>query len=181
MADFLSKEFNIEQIVKDYTGLIYSFVFRLTGEKDEASDITQEVFVKIWKNLGKYNPDQSLKTWILAITRNTVIDWLRKKRPIIFSKLSQEGEEGKPDFGENLADNQLLPDEIFAQKELRQELDKFINSLPFAQQEVFLLHLEDDLTFEEIAKVIGRPMNTVKSQYRRALIFLHQKLPSPRM
>ncbi|MFA6476076.1 MAG: sigma-70 family RNA polymerase sigma factor [Candidatus Paceibacterota bacterium] len=176
MADFGGKELTIEDIVRDYLGLVYSFVFRLTGEREEASDMTQEVFVKVWKNLDRYNKEQNLKTWILAIARNTAIDWLRKKRPLVFSKLDHEGDDGKQEFGENLADSGLLQDEIFAQKELREKLDEIINLLTFSQREVFLLHLEDSLTFEEISKLVGRPTNTVKSQYRRALIALRGHL-----
>jgi RNA polymerase sigma-70 factor (ECF subfamily) len=178
MADFEEKELIIEDIVGDYLGLVYSFVFRLTGEKEEASDIAQEVFVKVWKNLDKYNPKQNLKTWILAIARNTAIDWLRKKRPIIFSKLKREGDEGLQDFGESIKDENFLQDEIFAQKESREKLDEVINLLSFTQREVFLLHLEDELSFEEISQLVGRPMNTVKSQYRRALITLRGFLTS---
>lgn len=172
------EELEIESIVRDYLGLVYSFVFRLTGEKEEASDITQEVFVKIWKNLDRYDPKQNLKTWILAITRNTTIDWLRKKRPIVFSKLNKDGGEEIQDFGENIKDESLLQDEILAQKESREKLNEVINLLSFNQREVFLLHLEDELSFEEISQLVGRPMNTVKSQYRRALINLRDYLIS---
>lgn len=175
MADFEGKELIIEDIVKDYLGLVYSFVFRLTGEREEASDITQEVFVKVWKNLKKYKSEYNLKNWILTIARNTAVDWLRKKRPLVFSKLDQEGEEGKKEFAENLEDPNLLQDEIFAQKDLKEKLGEIINTLPFNWREVLLLHLEEELTFEEISKLVGRPMNTVKSQYRRALMSLHQK------
>lgn len=177
MADFEEKELVIEDVVRDYLGLVYSFVFRLTGEKEEASDMTQEVFVKVWKNLGKYNPEKSPKTWILAIARNTAIDWLRKKRPLVFSKLDPEGEGGKQEFEESLVDSGLLQDEVFAQKESREKLDEIIKLLTFNQREVFLLHLEDDLTFEEISKLLGRPTNTVKSQYRRALMHLKSLFP----
>ncbi len=178
MAESEEKELIIEDIVRDYLGLVYSFIFRLTGAGEETSDITQEVFVKAWKNLDKYNPKQNFKTWLLAIARNTAIDWLRKKRPIVFSKLDREGEEGeRQDFVDTLVDAEVLQDELFAQKELKEELDKLIDILPLLKREVLLLRLEDELTFEEISKLVGRPLNTVKSQYRRALMQLKSLHP----
>ncbi|HRZ30511.1 MAG TPA: sigma-70 family RNA polymerase sigma factor, partial [Candidatus Paceibacterota bacterium] len=148
MVNLEPTDLDIEKIVKDYIGLVYSFVFRFIGGGEEASDVTQEVFIKVWRNIGRYNPDQSLKTWILAIARNTAIDWLRKRKPLLFSQLDKRGEEEGSllDFGDNLVDEQFLPDEIFARKELRQELDKAINLLPLNQREVVLFRLDDDLT-----------------------------------
>lgn len=176
MENSQSEGLTIEEIVRDYLGLVYSFVFRLVGQESEASDITQEVFVKIWKNLAKYDQEKNLKTWILAIARNTTIDWFRKKRPILFSQLEREVEDLPKDFGENIVDQSPLPEEIFAQEEMREKLEKVIGRLPIKQRDVFILHLEDDLTFEEISELTGQPMNTVKSQYRRALISLKQFL-----
>ena len=176
MDNLESKEPIIEDIVKDYLGLVYSFVFRLTSNDGDASDITQEVFVKVWKNLGKFKSGQSLKAWILTIARNTAIDWLRKKKPILFSQLNRVDEDGDLRFEDNIKDKELLPDEVFAQGEMRAKLEKALGQLPLNQREVFLLHQEEGLTFEEIAKLVGRPMNTVKSQYRRALIALRQYL-----
>lgn len=172
------KELKIEDIIKEYLKPVYGLVFRLTSNKEEAEDLTQDVFVKVWKNLAKYNPRLSLKTWIFTITRNTVIDWYRQKKLLLFSELQKswvEDDSGQ-DFADNLVDLEKLPDELFAQRELKQKLEKIVDQLSPDQKIVVLLHLEDGLIFEEIAKVVDRPLNTVKSQYRRALLKLRKLL-----
>jgi len=176
----MAEESKIEEIVTEYLKPVYRLVFRLTGGAPETEDITQEVFVKVWKNLAKYDPKQSLKTWIFTIARNTTIDWFRKKKSIPFSDLKQNwGEEEERDFADNIADLESLPDELFAQAELKEKLDQAVITLSLDQRSVVTLHLEDNLTFEVIAKIMGQPINTVKSHYRRALLklkeILHQK------
>ena len=89
----------------------YNYVYRLCKDKSDAKDITQEVFLKVWKNIKKYKPEQNFKTWLFAIARNTTVDWLRKKKHIPFSHF--ENQDGENDFVENIADPGPLPDEVF--------------------------------------------------------------------
>jgi RNA polymerase sigma-70 factor (ECF subfamily) len=164
----------LEILVSRYLKTVYFFIARMVGQGSEADDITQDTFVKVWKNLDKYDPKQNFKTWVLSIAKNTTYDWFRKKKALNFSDLSGEGEENI--FEDNLSDLELLPDEIFAQKELASILSGALDKIPLNQRTILVLHLEDELTFEEIAKIVDKPMNTVKSQYRRALLVLRQFL-----
>ena len=66
---------------------VYNFVYRLVRNTQDAEDITQETFVKMWKNLKRYNQDQNFKTWLFTIARNTAIDSLRKKKSFVFEQL----------------------------------------------------------------------------------------------
>lgn len=169
-----NKELQIESIIKAYLKPVYSFVRRLSGDANEAEDITQEVFLKVWKNLDRYDPQQDFKAWLFAIARNTTIDWLRKRRPVLFSSLDQTEE--NDNFADNLVDQEPLPAELFERAELAQILTEALAQLSLDQRTVILLHLEQDLTFEVITQIVDRPLNTVKSQYRRGLIALRQIL-----
>lgn len=171
------EEANIEEIVAEYLKPVYRLVFRLTNGAEEAEDITQNVFVKVWKNLAKYDPNQNLKTWIFTIARNATIDWFRKKKPLLFSDLNQASEEWRDkNFVDNLVDLESLPDELFARAELREVLEKSLAELSLDQRSIISLRLEEDLTFEAIAEIMGQPVNTTKSHYRRGLLKLREKL-----
>ncbi len=166
-----------EILVQKYLKTIYNFVYHLSGNADEANDIAQEVFVKIWKNLKKFDPKQNFKTWIFSIARNTTIDYFRKKRSISFGDM-EIGEDTS--FEDSLTDTEPLPDSVFEQKELGAYLEKALQTLSPEERTIILLHDKEDFTFEEIAKTVGKPMNTVKSQYRRAILAFRKKMNAPK-
>lgn len=163
-----------ETLVSRYLKIVYTFVVRMTGNNQEAQDLTQEVFIKVWKNLDRYTLQSSFKTWSLSIARNTVIDWFRKKKNINFSDLDRQDSEVK--FEDNLKDPEPLADEIFERQELAGLLATALDEISPNHRLILVLHLEDELTFEEIAKIVDKPMNTVKSQYRRSLLELRKYL-----
>lgn len=163
-------------IVTKYNKSVYNFVFRLMGDRDEAFDLTQEVFIKIWKNIHKYDGRASLKTWIFKISRNTTIDWLRKRKPILFSNIKTENNESF--FEEDILDLEPLADELFEQNELALILERALENVSLEQKTIVILHYKEGLTFEEISEILGKPMNTVKSTYRRALKILKKYLES---
>ncbi len=159
--------FNV--LVERHAKSVYFFIFRLVGNKDDSEDITQETFIKAWQKLSKFDTDLNFKTWLFSIARNTAIDKLRKKKSINFSSLDTESDEENFDFEASLVDKEPLPDEVFLQKESEENLKKALAQLSDNQRLIIHLHISEDLTFEEIAEIIDRPMNTVKSQYGRSL------------
>ncbi|MDD5050689.1 MAG: sigma-70 family RNA polymerase sigma factor [Candidatus Pacebacteria bacterium] len=166
-----------EILVSRYLKHIYNFVYHLSGNVDEANDISQEVFVKVWKNLKKFDPEQNFKTWLFSIARNTTIDYFRKKKSISFGDM-EIGE--STSFEDSLTDEEPLPDEIFERKELGTFLEKALETLPLEGRTIILLHDKEDLTFEEISKILKKPMNTVKSQYRRAILAFRKTMNAPK-
>ena len=78
-------EKSLEILIARYLKPIYSFVYKNVGNPSEAEDITQEVFIKIWKNIKKFDQNKNFKPWIFQIAKNTSIDFLRKKKSIPFS------------------------------------------------------------------------------------------------
>ncbi len=165
------------ELVKRYLKPVYNFIRRYIGNREDAEDITQEAFLKAFKNIKKFNPDKNFKVWLFVIAKNTAFDRLKKKKPLVFSQLQNEDGES---IIEEIADAAPLPDEIFARKELTKELESILDILPPSDRAILTLHYSDGLTFEEIAEILGKPMNTVKSRHRRALLRLrdfltHQK------
>lgn len=173
MAEYVAgKASALPALIERYLKPIYNFTYRLSGNADAASDITQEVFIKVWKYRHKFKPEYRFKTWLFTIARNTTIDWLRKKRPVLFSELDARSSDEAPAFADTIADEAPLADELFTNQEHAEAATKLLNTLPAHDQEIILLRHQQELSFEEIAKVLARPLNTVKSQYRRALLAL---------
>ena len=175
-----SDSFNI--IVNRYAKPVYLFVFRLVGNKEDTQDIVQETFIKAWKNISKFDYNLKFKSWIFSIAKNTAIDKLRKKKTINFSSLDIN----ESDFESNIIDDELLPDEIFKKNESEKELKDALTQLSDNQRLIIHLHISEELTFDEISKVIDKPMNTIKSQYRRSIsklrdLLLHQFPTPPRI
>ncbi len=154
-------------LVDRYLPQIYNFTYRLTRSKEEAEDTSQETFIKAWKHIDRFDTTQSFKTWIYKIARNTAIDHLRKKKQIQFSDM--ENAEGENPVIERSADTLPLPDELYRIAEEKKMLDKLLHALPPLYQEVLILYYRDELNFREIAEVQEKPIDTVKSQHRRAL------------
>lgn len=171
------EENDFNYIVKAFLKPLYNFVSRLVGRGEEAEDVVQEIFVKIWKNLPKFEGEispenRAFKTWVFKIARNASIDYLRKKKAIKFSDLDGENES----FESSIEDLEPLPDEVFSRKEIKKELEEAMSRIRPDFREIVILHYQEEMTFEEIGSVLGRPMNTVKSQYRRALEAMRKEL-----
>jgi len=150
----------LEVLIRRYLKQIYSFVYKNVGDIDAAEDIAQETFVKMWKNLKKFDKQKIFKSWIFTIAKNASIDFLRKKKTIPFSFVEEFLFE-KSDFIKEIEQKNILANFKVA-----------IKNLSFSYQAVILLKQESGLTFREIASQLGEPLNTIKSRYRRALIAL---------
>ena len=163
-------EKSLETLIQRYMDPIYSFVYRHIGKPREAEDVTQEVFLKCWKNLKTFDQQRSFKTWIFNIAKNASIDFLRKKKSINFSDL--ENEDGENEIVDNLTDSEPLPDELFERKNLAEELTGAINKLPLKYRMVLFLHYNDHFNFREISESLGESINTVKSRHLRGIKML---------
>lgn len=160
-----------KDLIDKYTNPIYNYSAKFLG-KEKAKDITQDIFVKIWKNLKRFDSEKSsFKTWLLTIAHNTIIDQFKKKRMITFSELDFEDNI----FIENIKDETILIDEDLQKIEESEDLNKLISELPEKYREVLILHYQEEMTFSEIAEILKKPMNTVKSYHYRALIILKDK------
>jgi RNA polymerase sigma-70 factor (ECF subfamily) len=152
-------EKSLEILIQRYLKPIYSFVYRYVGD-EEAEDLTQEVFLKMWRNLKNFKREKNFKTWLFTIARNTCFDFLRKKKKLSTLDL-------KNCF--YLTDSNALPDEIFDGKILKEKIGEALEKLSFKARKVLNLYYNEGLTFREIAEISGEPINTIKSRYQRAI------------
>lgn len=163
-------EKSLEILIQNYLKLIYSFTYRYVGNSQDAEDVTQEVFVKVWRHIKRFDQSKSFKTWIFSIAKNTAIDFLKKKKAIPFSDFDTE--DGGNIIADTFADTAKLPQEIFERKETAQMLESAIAELSPKYRTILYLRYNSDFNFREIAETLGEPINTIKSRYRRALITL---------
>ncbi len=157
----------LKTLIDRYADQIYSFARRMTGTNADAEDVAQETFVKAWRTIDRYKLTNTFKAWLFQIARNTAIDRLRKKKINVFSDF--EDAEGKNPLVDSLSDPETLPETLIAKAEEQHLLDSGLMSLSPPDREILLLHYSEELTFEEIGRMLKKPPNTVKSRHRRAL------------
>ncbi len=165
-------------LIDRYTKPLYNFIARIAS-KNDAGDIVQEIFIKVWKNISRFNPSKaSFKTWVFTIAKNSATDFLRKKKSILFSDIENKNDDDANSFAENIPDEDLMPDIVLQQLQEKAEGEKILNEalekLRPDYREVLVLHYQEEMTFEEIGKVLDKPLHTVKSQHRRAIMELRK-------
>ncbi len=164
-------------LIDRYTPSIYNFSVRFVGVS-YAEDIVQDVFIKAWKNIKKFDiKKSSFKTWLFTITRNTITDYLRKKKMISFSKLNKDEEEP---YEATIEDEVILPSEALMKLEDKEFLNNILDKLPINYKEVLVLYYQEEMTFKEIGELLNKPLNTVKSYHHRALIKM-KEMVAPRV
>lgn len=154
----------LEILIARYLKMIYSFVYKNVGSPADAEDITQEVFVKVWKNIKKFDQDKNFKPWIFQIAKNTSIDFLRKKKSIPFSRF--ENEKGQNPMVDNIA---AVPVNLLEKLSDKNTVLAAMQCLTDKEQKVINLRHNEGMSFKEIAEIFQESINTVKSRYRRSL------------
>lgn len=165
---------SLEILIQRYLRSIYNFVYRYARDPSGADDIAQDVFIKVWKNIKKFDSKKNFRTWIFRIARNTAMDYLKKKKCIPMSEF--ENAEGNNFISETISDEAPLPSELFDQADIAHKLNEAIDRLPINYQVVLLLYYREQFKFQEIAELMEESINTVKSRYRRGLLELRKFL-----
>lgn len=162
----------LESLIQRYLPLVYGFILHSIGDVAQAEDLTQEVFLKAWRGMKRFDPDKSFKTWIFTIARRTLIDFYRKKKIATVSAI--DGENGQEDIFDSLASSELSALERIEKGELEADLEKHLLKLPPDDRILLLLYYGEKITFAEIAAMNKESLDTVKSRHRRALIKLRK-------
>jgi len=165
---------NFDEIVNRYLKMIYNFIYRFVGNEKLAEDITQETFIKVWKNLKKFDTTKSFKTWVYSIAKNTAIDYLRKRKDIPISMFDNES--GKNIIEDTLTDEELKADEIYIMAENKKQVESVLTKLSAIQKEVVILKYVNELSLSEVSEALNIPRETIKSHHRRALIKMKKLL-----
>src|SRR5262249_55894543 len=145
---------------------------------DEAEDILQQVFLKLYLSLPTLHCKEPLKPWLFHITRNQCLDYLRRKAVLRFSELEARGQESECSALDMLADPSPLPEEVAEHHDLQQAIDRAIHTLPPKVRAIILLRYAGQLSYPEIAKRLGVPATTVKTYVQRAKPLLRAALLS---
>lgn len=161
-------------LMNRYMRQIFNFSRQYSKTAEDAEDITQDTFFKVWKYIGKYAENRPFKPWLYTIARNTALDFLKKKKTSLFSDLDDT--ENDLSFADTIEDVGPLQAEVFENAELSKKLLEMMNDIHPDHRAILIMHYHEDMTFDEIAFIVGKPMNTVKSWHRRALIKLKEKL-----
>jgi RNA polymerase sigma-70 factor (ECF subfamily) len=172
-----------KNLLNRYISPLYNFTARIANRHD-APDIVQEIFIKVWKNMNHFDEQKaSFKTWIFTIAKNTTIDFLRKsgsasggKKSINFSDFYKNNDKNLNSFAENIPDEQILPDLALQKLQDQEFLNNVLKKLSMEENEILILHYQEEITFAEIGKILNKSLNTVKSQHRRALLKLRKML-----
>ena len=156
-----------EQVASDYGRTIYNFAYRLTGNPDDSSDLTQEVLLRVRKGLRTYTPG-SFEGWLWRITRNAFLDEVRKKQRRPTSEL--------PDDDRSTIGAARAPDEVLAEVRLSSEIEEALLRLPYEFREAVVMCDVVGLTYQEIAAAAEVPVGTVRSRIHRGRTMLRDAL-----
>lgn len=153
-----------ENLVKRYEKKLYGFLVRYTGDANLAEDIFQETFVKVFEKRHLYCPDKPFQPWLYCIATNTAKDKFRERKHSS-SLAEREADTNSPECEVN-------------RKEIGEMISRAISRLPEVQRQVFILREYENLSYADISTIVRRPINTVKSDMRRALNTLRGLLES---
>ena len=167
------------QLILKYQNKVYSIAYRMLKNKDEAKDITQDVFFSVYRSIKQFKGDSKLTTWLYRIAVNACLNRLKSKRTSTMISSEDPKVKSACDSGEinsNFSGKIEDPETAMERKDLSIILEKEISRLDEESKTVLLLRDNDGLTYEEIVFVLGIPEGTVKSRLHRARMELKQRL-----
>ena len=152
------------QLYDRYSAVVYSIALRVLGDAGMAEDLLQEIFIQLWRNPRAFDSDRgALAPWLVAVTRNRAIDWLRKRRPetpVADVALSFEPDlASKTEFARRIG-----------------KIRAMLESMPTTQRDVLEMAYFEGMTHNEIAARTGQPLGTVKTRIRSGLLTLRTAL-----
>ncbi len=153
------------RIVRRYQNRIFAFVMRMTANRENALDLTQDTFVAAYENLDRFRGESSLSTWLFQIAANRTKNFLKKS----------VRETGLPEGYEQRSDINR-PDTDYAKSEIERHLREAIIALPEKQRMVFTLRYYDQMKFTDIARIQGVSVSAVKTSFAEALKKLKKRL-----
>ncbi|PYJ09410.1 MAG: RNA polymerase subunit sigma-24 [Verrucomicrobia bacterium] len=162
-----------EELVERHQRLVVGTVARMLGNNSEVEDISQQVFVRVWRSAKRYVPRAKFTTWLLKITRNLVFNELRRRSRHAQTSLQPETEESERPIRDERA---IAPDAALLEQELQEAVEAAIARLPETQRMAVVLRRYDELSYEEIAEILDQSVPAVKSLLFRARTELRARL-----
>ncbi len=163
------------EILDRYRGAIYNLCYRMTRNAEDARDLGQEVFIKVFSLLDRFDENFAFSSWLFRIATNHCIDHLRRNRLRFLSLDGTVGPDGD-EYELQLPDSGPRPDAVLQRKQVLERLDEVISDLPPHYKAITLLRHDQQLSYEEIAEVLSLPLGTVKARIHRARQQIQQML-----
>ncbi len=157
-----------DEIVERHSDRVYRLAYRLTGNRHDAEDLTQEVFVRVFRSLSTYTPG-TFEGWLHRITTNLFLDQARRKQRIRFDALSDER-------ADRLMSTSPAPDAAYADQTFDDDIELALATLPPDFRAAVVLCDVEGLTYEEIAEILDAKLGTVRSRIHRGRAMLRAAL-----
>lgn len=163
------------ELVELYQEKLYHMAYRMLSSKQEAEDVVQDTFLRVYNNLERYDENQKFSTWIYRIATNLCIDRLRKRKPIYSLDAESSEYEGLDGYSMIPSDNRTPESELLI-SETQQIIHQAIDTLPPKYKSVMLLRYIHELSLQEVGDVLDMPVTTIKTRVHRGREFLRKKL-----
>jgi RNA polymerase sigma-70 factor (ECF subfamily) len=171
----------LDELIVRYQHRLLRYLLFLTGNREMAEDLFQEVWMRVLTRGGQFNGKARFETWLFTIARNLVIDYRRKRTMSSLDELFETGNDDDRPMSFEVADHQPTPFDSFSGIEDREQIAAALLALDTLYREVLVLRFHEELTLEEIAKVTRAPLSTVKSRLYRGLAAIKPRLERARL
>jgi len=158
----------LEQLVERYRRPLFGFILNMMSRREEADDVFQEVWFRVIKSLDRYR-DEKFLSWLFRIARNLMIDRYRKRKPLV--SLEGENQQGVA-LEDAIPDAHCVASAQVAQRDVARRIAAAVASLPAEQKEVFLMRMEGEFSFKDIAGIQRVSINTALARMQYALVKL---------
>lgn len=165
-----------EHLVLAHEKMVYNIALRMFGNSEDAKDISQEVFLKVYRNMRNFDERAAFSTWIYRITVNSCIDEMRRRKGKTNVSLEQEMQNEEGAWALQVADERETPEQALLRQEKQRELLQAMEQLSPEHKAVVTLRDIRGLSYEEIADVLEMPLGTVKSRICRARSQLKEEI-----
>ncbi|HEX6906963.1 MAG TPA: sigma-70 family RNA polymerase sigma factor [Terriglobales bacterium] len=162
----------LDRLIQQYQHRLLRYLVYLAGNRELAEDLFQETWIRVLERGHRYDGKHEFSTWLFAVARNLTIDYLRKKSPLSLDGLMEDEEHAPMEP----ADTRPLAWEVLQQREQAERVSAVLVSIPAECRETLVLRFQEGLALDEIARVTGAPLGTVKSRLYRGLNMLMTRL-----
>jgi len=169
-------EYAFELLVGRHQSSILNLIYRFIGDRTKSQDLAQEVFIRVWQAAGSYQPKAKFTTWIYRITANLCINELKSSRRRKLFQFLRFGEDQENTIEEVLVDASPSPEDLLLSREQSRRISDALQSLPANQRVALVLRRYDNLSYQEIAKILNCSVSAVESLLIRAKRNLQKKL-----
>jgi RNA polymerase sigma-70 factor (ECF subfamily) len=164
------------ELIKMYEKRVFNFAYRMCGNPDDAFDIAQEAFIRVYNSIGTFRGDSNFTTWLYRIITNVYLDERKRQKSHQHTSLEDYIELESDSVERQIEDTGPTPDIVAEEEERDILLHKAIQELPDYQRIMVILYHTQNKSYEEIAEIVGLPIGTVKSRLNRARLALKEKL-----